>query len=486
MSKTIQKQISTLDEFVKQYFDDIAKNRWKPDYKAQRMDDYLKWLSDYYKKVEIPLKDDWDYFEEMLKEIKERGYVRSGIHYEYSENVIRRLRYFTWRTFVAGAELGLFKNILEGTGFYSRKPRSDIGLRHKSAQELRKSLTAREEYQLYDQVSTAYDEIGELMGVLLQWILGTRNNETSAITYRDIKPLEGYPDWYIVIIHATVYRDKRERKAGGKTSNFYREIPIPEHMYRIIRRRRERIEALIASGEITFPHGKMKSIDDLPVANHGNKWFEFCLPHEINDAVKQVFQNIHIDKAFLRSMHDEMQRISEEDSLTAYVLRRNYVTHITILGLGHIYRRYLTGHDLNDKTLHRSIYNNPAELEKMCFALARRPLVNDIDYNAIHIPVEKDASIIDLNDMVADIKLKAGQIRLRVAPNESFDVVEITFDPVEIDGKMMRIDGTYRQCKSERPQKEEVNVLKYYYDEYREAKVWWEKEKKKREKAEEK
>lgn len=230
----------------------------------------------------------------------------------------------------------------------------------------------------------------------------------------------------------------------------------------------------------------MKSIDDLPVANHGNDWFEFCLPHEINDAVKRVFQHIHIDEEILKSMHDEMQRISEEDSLTAYVLRRIFMTHITILGLDHIYRRYLTGHDLRDKTLHRSIYNNPAELEKMCFALGRRPLVNDIDYNAIHISVERDTSIIDLNDMVAEIKLKAGKIRLRITPNESFDVVEITFDPVEIDGKMMRIDGTYRQCKSERPQKEEVNVLRYYYDEYREAKVWWEKEKKKREKAEEK
>lgn len=481
MNKTSQRQCNTLDEFVKQHFDDIAKNRWNPDYKDQRMDDYLKWLSDYYKNVEIPLKKEWGYFEGMLQEIKERGYMKGGLHYEYSDSIIKKLRYFTWLTFVTGADLELFKNILQGTGFYSRKPRSDIGLRHKSAQELRKSLTAREEYQLYDQVSTAYDESGELMGVLLQWILGTRNNETAAITYRDIKPLEGYTGWYIVIIHATVYSDKRERKAGGKTSNFYREIPIPEHMYQIIKRRRERIEALIASGEITFPHGKMKSIEDLPVANHGNNWFEFCLPHEINDAVKEVFQNIHMDEEFLRNMHDEMQRISEEDSLTAYVLRRNFVTHITILGLGHIYRRYLTGHDLKDKTLHRSIYSNPSELEKMCFALARRPLVNDIDYNTIHISVEKDTSIIDMNDMVADIKLETGKTRIKVIPNESFDIAEITFDPVKIDGEKVRIDGTYRQCKSERPQKEEVNVLRYYYDEYREAKAWWEREKDKRE-----
>ena len=65
-----------------------------------------------------------------------------------------------------------------------------------------------------------------------------------------------------------------------------------------------------------------------------------------------------------------------ESSVTAYLLRRNFATHLKILGLDHSDIQYLLGHCIDDPYVNRPDYTD-SRLYSISKLLSNRRLVND-------------------------------------------------------------------------------------------------------------
>ncbi len=140
--------------------------------------------------------------------------------------------------------------------------------------------------------------------------------------------------------------------------------------------------------------------------------------------------------------------ILKEKDATAYLLRRNYATHLQILGFTTAEMQYLIGHDVEDAYESRNEFVNEERLYAMYQKLLHRPLVNDISVNE-EIQISVDPDIMCKVRIVANEPSEPVYVKLSI-PDDSKEMIETR---VFTEGRSMQ-------------KSRQVNILKDYQKAY--------------------
>ena len=130
-------------------------------------------------------------------------------------------------------------------------------------------------------------------------------------------------------------------------------------------------------------------VDELPVVCKGyysvdGNYQKRATAQDITDTAKTLFAEIGMEPRQLAYLENELaqnnlaQIVNEKDA-TAYLLRRNYATHLSILGLSVAEIQYLIGHDVEDAYEVRNEFVDDDRLHQMAEKLRKRPLLNHIE-----------------------------------------------------------------------------------------------------------
>lgn len=338
----------------------------------------------------------WEYtredFEEAVLSIQEEGYFQKGKRKAYAEATIRVFRMLIFDVVFHASAEGLCENVFWGTDFYREKeisPEEEIEKRV----VLKKSLSVQQEWDLYSALTEDVCEDGAAVGLLLMFALGLRNAEACGLNFGDIKPLRDHPDCKTVWIYKTTKVGTNTLQTGGKTINSGRIIPIPGKLAEFLTRRREAILCKLQC----LPDQEFQ-IDSLPVCCDGEIGDEIenckkrCSSQDISNIAHAYFEKagIYSDQiAFIDAelSSDKTASVLKEKDAKAYLLRRNFATHMHILGLSTAEMQYLIGHNVEDAYETRNEFVNEERIYAMHLKLANRPILNEIrnDGHSNHI-----------------------------------------------------------------------------------------------------
>lgn len=366
-------------------FLDIARNR-----SDQTTDKYNK----YYDTLILPeLKDHdskciWEYsrddFEAVILSIQEKGYGPKEKKQYYSESTIRIFRMLIHDVVFHASEEGLCGNVFWGTDFLREEEGQPTEEELEKKVVLKKSLSVQQEWKLYNELTADVLEDGAAVGLLLMFGLGLRNAEACGLDFGDIKPLREHPDCQTVWIYKTTKVGTNTLQSGGKTINSGRIIPIPGKLAEFLSRRREAILCRLQN----MPNCEFE-IDSLPICCNGRideqieKCSKRCSAQDISNIAHDSFKNAGIiadQVAFIDAelSADKTASVLKEKDAKAYLLRRNFATHMHILGLSTAEIQYLIGHNVEDAYETRNEFVNDERIYAMHKKLANRPVFNEI------------------------------------------------------------------------------------------------------------
>jgi len=255
------------------------------------------------------------------------------------------------------------------------------------------------------------------------YALGLRNAEACAVDFGDIKPMQTHPECPVVWIYKTTGYDTSVGKLGGKTRNADRIIPLPDKVAALIRARRQHMESQLN-----------KLVDDYPIVCNNDRWDVRCSARELTNAARALFQSIKMKAVQLASVTEDLQEEPEtsNDSLpfedrkdpTAYLFRRNFGTHLHILGLTEPEIEYVIGHDIDDPYETRNEFVDEEKLFAIKQKMDGRPLVNS-DRSQIgqsirvgeHLPLQHTAHM--------QVPAASAETELHITANEPTDIITV-------------------------------------------------------------
>lgn len=246
---------------------------------------------------------------------------------------------------------------------------------------IKKSLNTEQETSLFSELLLDPNEEGSYIALLLMWGLGLRNAEACGLNYGDLKSIEGHPDCYAAWIYKTTKIDSNELQAGGKTYNTGRIVPVPDKIVSFLSIRERQIQALISE------QGINANIEELPICCAGyieresDAYLTRCKSGDVTKASHIVFDRAGISPEQVAYLDIELSEgntasILKEKDPTAYLLRRNYATHMSILGLTNAEMQYLMGHNVEDAYESRNEFVDSERIYEMYRKLRNRPLLN--------------------------------------------------------------------------------------------------------------
>ena len=375
---------------------------------------------------------------------------------EYDEDYIEALisRIQTTNEFINSTIQGRYRNLIiapcekyfnDINNFIETSPLWGAGYRFQKANSesieaalllIPKSFSIETEKKAAELLSDYKTNDGSRIGLAIMLWVGVRNNEAVGFNFGDIIEMTDHPGVYTIRLVRTSIRDDNDRKAGGKTSNAPRRLPLTEGFVNFIKNRMDYI-----CSQITFPYTDkngvvFNSILEMPIACKRN---EFSIPCSANDLTAS-------GRAFLRNelkmnehdvsgisyliRHDE--NTSEKDP-TTYLFRRNFATHLYTLGFPIEWRQYYMGHMIEDDVLKRWDFNDEGYLYEMAQLLEKHPLNNPVSQPlTITIPSGIQNHFIaienkELNDPI-QLSFNSTDYQAKIYAIKSFSKL-----PVEID-----------------------------------------------------
>lgn len=345
------------------YYEDFGE-RWKAD--STQKSNQLRYCNQIipllHRHDETPIsaytQEDYD---AVLQALIKRGQDTKGKQYlPYKESTLQDFRRLIYYVVATAAKHGECDNVLWESGL---NPEVTTGSDEAKASQalLSKSLTIPQEQAVAKALLSDPMQSGQNMGLLLMYSLGLRNAEACAVDFGDIKPMQTHPECLVVWIYKTTGYDTNAGKLGGKSRNADRIIPLPDKVAALIHQRRQHIESYLN-----------KSIDDYPIVCNNDRWDLRCSARELTNAARILFQSIKMKAAQLASINEDLQDepASHNDGLpfedqkdpTAYLFRRNFGTHLHILGLSEPEIEYVIGHDIDDPYETRNEFVNEEKL----------------------------------------------------------------------------------------------------------------------------
>ncbi len=329
------------------------------------------------KPIDAYTKDD---YETAIEQIREKGFIRNGIRYQYAESTIHHFQNLIYVVVFHSSVYDLCENVLWGTTFVI----DDLGEEEEKEARVRlkKSLSIEQELSLGQELLSDPSEEGSYVALLLMWGLGLRNAEACGLNYSDIKPIEGHPDCYVAWIYKTTKIDSNELQSGGKTFNTGRIVPVPDKIASFLFLRKQTIQKLIVEQKIDV------DVENLPICCTGyiehdsDAYLTRCKSDDVTKAAHATFERAGISSEQVAYLDIELSEgnvasILKEKEPTAYLLRRNYATHMSILGLTNAEMQYLMGHNVEDAYESRNEFVDSERIFIMYRKLSNRPLLNN-------------------------------------------------------------------------------------------------------------
>lgn len=402
----------------------------------------------------------------VIEKIRRKGLSPSTVqHYCYLIRVVIR----------CAAEHGICQDILFGSVYSLPHVEEKSKAHEKEFVRTQKSLRAEEEKALFEKVMVDPEQEGPLMGLALMFGLGVRNNEACGLKFNGIQEMPYHPGNYCAWIYETTKGATNQLKAGGKTRNAPRILPIPPVLADFLMQRKAFLTSEIEKGNIRLdPERGIRDVNDLPVACQKNDYTEHCASRHLTACGRVILREIKVREdeiAFIdQSLRDQAMRekmgVIEKDP-TAYLLRRNLAGHLNILGLSEEEIYYYMGHDMGgDRTL-RNEYNNEAFLYEILEKLRNRPLFNREYPHEVVYDLPDDGRVLQFQNTheitIRIPKLNPGtQILLHLDLPEPDDPAEITLEKGNgLRKAYLTVTRILRGKASE-----EANITEYYHSLY--------------------
>lgn len=340
----------------------------------------------------------------------------------------------------------------------------------------KKSLTIPQEFSVAKYLMKLIYRLGTAAGLLLMFALGLRDNEATGVNFGYIREFAEYPGHHYLIVPQTTDLGASTVKILGKTANSGRKVPLPKLLVKIfVKLHGIRIQK---ANEMGYT-GKA---EDLPIACKKNKPSERCSSDDLSRAAKEMFiaigmredQIVELNHELLeeaQAARDEMEedefREIESDP-TAYLLRRNFATHIAVLGLLDVEVWYVIGHKIECEYVNRRAFND----EKLLFALKRkmdeRPILNDIVLEQL-IRLEPGKTIHLESSKKIVLNIPADQVskaKIDVTANEPGDEIRMRItNHLEKDEVLSEFDAA--NVRLPKSPERTLDGVRYYHERYR-------------------
>ena len=391
-------------------------------------------------------KEDYD---EAIRSIREQGYIKNGVRCFYADSTIRHYEQLIYYVVFYASRAHYCDNVLWGTKYMLE----DIEVEEKKdvAVKLKKSLTVKQEKKLAQFFFEGFSLSGQYIGILLMYALGLRNGEACGLNYGDIKPLREHSEYYVAWIYKSTINSTSKLQSSGKTWNTGRLVPVPQKLLDVICRRRKELEEYLTIHNITNV-----MIDELPIACRGSfdNYDRRCSAKDLTIVSHEIFEAIGLSPVQLAYISedlsdDTLSEMVREKEATAYLLRRNFATHLQILGFSVSEIQYLIGHDVEDMYETRNEFMASDRLYSMAKRLALRPLLNDIKSE---------------DDSHGEIPISPySRIKIRISAQEPGDILSVKLKGQQI-GKNVEVD-----CYNDKYENEydrNINILKLYHEKY--------------------
>lgn len=251
---------------------------------------------------------------------------------------------------------------------------------------MKKSLTVKQEISCSNYLVAKFKTDGAVAGLMLMFALGCRNNDACGVNFGHIKEFTHYPGHYYVIFPQSTELGVNTVKILGKSKNSGRKVPLPKLLADMLYQLRS------IRAERAWSCGYTGSIDNLPIACKQNFPWERCSADDLSFSAKDMFENIGMrSKNIVELAQDLMEEAqAAKDELeeaefkeieshpTAYILRRNYATHLMVLGLSYEEIRYVIGHKIESLYVLRNSFTNENLLFALKCRLDERPILNPL------------------------------------------------------------------------------------------------------------
>lgn len=327
--------------------------------------------------------DDFDY---VIQSIKDEGKASSEkVFLPYADSTIQHFRRIIRAVVSAAVDANLCDDILWGTEYaLSEEEAEDYSQTIDELVRLKKSFTPEEERKIAEEIFVNPKQRGQEMGLLLMDVFGLRNNEACGVDFGCIKAMDGHPGYYELWVYKSTKRGTNVVGSSGKTKNADRIIPIPGLVYVFLMKRKEFVESELhrMAQEKGVNREDLPSVDELPIVCYGMDYMERCASRHLTAASKELFKKVGISEKMLayldRELHQNEYSELKEKEATAYTFRRNFGTHLFILGLDEAEIQYVLGHDVEDPYETRNEFVNEDRRYKIMLKMEQRPIFNEI------------------------------------------------------------------------------------------------------------
>ena len=424
-------------------------------------------ISDYTKK---------DY-ENALNRFIKRGQGKPGEPFEpWEESTIQKIAYLMRAVVWAASNHNLCVNVFEQTE--EAQADSVVAKRSDStASRIPKSLTALQEMRVFTYLMENRHKIGSVAGLLMMFVAGLRNNEACGINFGYIDEFTEYPGHYYLIIPQTTDLGKNSVDIRGKTNNCHRRIPISTFIAKV----------MFSLMELRYHQAKKKGYTgealDLPVACRKGMPNVRCDSEDLSYAAKEMFVKIgmredeivELNEDLLRSaqiaddeLEDDFKEIEKDP--TAYLLRRNFATHLKELGLHSHEIQYVIGHKIEELWIKRRDFTDESLLYPIAEKLAERPILNLIEEEKVVAPtLKKTVTLSSSKKIRICIPVERFKdVEIKMTAREPGDEIKITVRR-ELDRGEVACDCRVFSTPWKGKNKETIDVLRKYHKKYMDA-----------------
>ena len=363
--------------------------------------------------------------EAVLLRIQNDGYYSKGEKQQYSESQMNHYKYLIYSVIQQAVIAGYCQDFLWGTKFEITIDREALAIKSKTI--IKKSLSIQQEKRLVSRIMETPREDGKSVALLLMFSLGLRDGEACGLDFGDIYELPYYSGCYVAIVKQSTIPNSSILQSSGKTWNSGRRIPIPGKVVEFLLERKRIINEIVALKELQC------DVDRLPVAglgyldeNIGELGIRLRADY-VTEEARNVFKDVGIASEVLASLEIEMEEESArlevtESNVTAYLLRRNFATHLKILGLDYPDIQYLLGHCIEDPYVSRPDYTD-SKLYMLSQKMANRPLLNKMTED--RMPVDLNREYYFSGKEILDINVNDDIIKARIYAVEKEDSLTV-------------------------------------------------------------
>ena len=305
--------------------------------------------------------------------------------HHYEDSTREHYRHLFAVVYNKGVEKGLYADQFHWvTDEPPEPPEKESG--ESRLRRLKKSFSIEEEISFLRWMRNLKPEraTGQNVGLVIMYLMGLRENELCGLNYGVLETLHKYPDVSVLSVVQTTKINSAELKAGGKTSNAPRILPICIWLELFLNKRKAHIQKQIQDGELKLPDG-VSDVNQLPIVCVGSEYTTRAMTKDLTDAGHRLFERVNIRKKDLVSLSEVLfgQEIKdfnlEEKDPTTYMIRRNHATRLNVGGFTETEKQYWAGHEIEDSKIRRAFFASEDMLKELSDKYRRLPVIRLLD-----------------------------------------------------------------------------------------------------------